>query len=567
MGAAFTLRKRDVPPLNEHRGALPHSHKDGQVNHPLKSRERKRNNRPRKRGRRARKQISDEPTAPPCIHEYDAALERSARLLLDLQDRSARSSQTASTQLQPKSIQNEPLRTEHQFNAPEVKAEHQINAPQVMTDYGFKKEVKEHPFPESHTSTRKVNESECDSRTTFASAQDTTGSTELATSPSTHTATAEQPASSESHSTNKEATDQAAPSEPTEARQKPNVLSELNRAQLTIEAAAEPNGPLEPRQLNGPLESRDAQSANHATEPTLRGVEALQTGNPPTTSTNIRPTDNAKELTFRGAEAQPTTHEVTTAGISRLPDPTGPLACKTYAPTTATTMQPAPTESPQIQPTATAVTMQLASAEPSKTQSTAPSELIKAQQTTSATDTQPVQPESSLSNPAAPATTTITCVPSDVLKEVNLNPSESKHSTLPSKASIRRYDLTGHCINHIPKQYSANSNTKCLRTVELNPRCLQEAIEELTYSALETNTIVDSKIKAASFQQLDSLEANAITRSNRTVSPLALLTAILTFNKTCQLGLDFYQRDPSRSGKKIDHIYEFDHLRKFEIMT
>jgi hypothetical protein len=178
-----------------------------------------------------------------------------------------------------------------------------------------------------------------------------------------------------------------------------------------------------------------------------------------------------------------------------------------------------------------------------------------------------VQPESSLVNPAVPATIAITCVPSDGLKEVNLNPSESKHSTLPSKASMRCYDLTGHCINDIPKQYSANSKTKSSRTAELNPGWLQEAIEELKYSALETNTIVDSKAKAASFQQLDSLEANAITSNNRTVSPPALLTAILTFNKTCQLGLDFYQRDPSRSGKKIDHISEFDHLRKFEIMT
>jgi hypothetical protein len=102
-----------------------------------------------------------------------------------------------------------------------------------------------------------------------------------------------------------------------------------------------------------------------------------------------------------------------------------------------------------------------------------------------------------------------------------------------------------------------------LRTVELNPRCLQEAIEELTYSALETNTIVDSKIKVASFQQLDSLEANAITTNNRTVSPLALLTAILTFNKTCQLDL----RDLSLSSKKRDHIYDFDYLWKYKIMT
>jgi hypothetical protein len=88
-----------------------------------------------------------------------------------------------------------------------------------------------------------------------------------------------------------------------------------------------------------------------------------------------------------------------------------------------------------------------------------------------------------------------------------------------------------------------------LRTVELNPRCLQEAIEELTYSALETNTIVDSKIKAASFQQLDSLEANAITRSNRTVSPLALLTAILTFNKTYR----FHQNKTFRRLFNICH--------------
>jgi hypothetical protein len=163
--------------------------------------------------------------------------------------------------------------------------------------------------------------------------------------------------------------------------------------------------------------------------------------------------------------------------------------------------------------------MPLASTESSQPQLTAPSELVKAQQTTSATDTQPVLPESSLFNPAAPATIATTCVPSDGFKEVNLNPSESKHSTLPSKASMRHHDLTGHCINYIPKQYSANSNTKCSRTVELNPGCLQEAIGVLKYIALETNTLVNSKVKAASFQQLDFQEANAITTSNRTGSP------------------------------------------------
>ncbi len=171
--------------------------------------------------------------------------------------------------------------------------------------------------------------------------------------------------------------------------------------------------------------------------------------------------------------------------------------------------------------------MQLASAESSKTQSTAPSELIKAQQTTSATDTQPVLSESSLFNPAAPATIATTCVPSDGFKEVNLNPSESKHNNLPSKASIRCYDLTGQCINlHIPKQPSANSNSK------YTPCCLQEAIKEFKCNALETNPIVDSETKVASFRQLDSQEANAITTDNCTGTPSVQLTAILTSNKT-----------------------------------
>ena len=528
MEPAVAINSSPIPSLNIHRGALLRPLDDGQANHQLKSQESQRNNLPQ-----ANERSNDELAAPPCINKDDAALEPSAQLPLDHQDRSARSSrsQTASGQR----IQKGCFRTEHRFNAPQFMTEQQFNAPKVMTHHCFKKEGKGHPSPEFITSFNalpfkdldslrfdpypdedldslitspgKVNESECDSWTTFASAQDTTRPAELTTPLSANPSTAVPHGSSESDSANKEATIRASPSDPTAARQKSKVPSEPNRARLTTEAEAT---------LIVPSETTQILPANHAMEPTFRGAEALPTIDPPTSS----------------------------AASQRI-DPIGPR--KTSATAALATIPLVPTRSLQFQSTPIVGTLQSVSADSSK-------------ETTPEATTQPVHPKPSVFCPAAarlenrdlsapnnPHTLgggidVVHCqaIPSGprggedsptTKTTLRINTESTHHETIQRIVNSFKCAIKDQITDISPVIATAYPHHKLLNSRK--SMLPNHVLDKLRYDPLDTVSTcmhipttrnARSSLRGAK-SMLGLLEANANTCSNRTVTPTFGLTA------------------------------------------